>query len=44
MSGCEWLSTTDQSLVTWEEFIRVLNDELNYMDIVDKTDTFLQNL
>ena len=40
----EWLSTTDQSLVTWEEFIRVLTDGLNYMDIVEKTDTFLQNL
>ena len=40
----EWLSTTDQSLVTWEEFIKVLTDELNYMDIAEKTDTFLQNL
>ena len=40
----EWLSTTDQSLVTWEEFIRVLTDELNYRDIVDKTNTFLQNI
>ena len=40
----EWLSTTDQSLVTWEEFIRVLTDGLKYMDIVEKTETFLQNL
>ena len=40
----EWLSTTDQSLVTWEEFIRVLTDELNYMDIVQHTKSFLQNL
>ncbi len=40
----EWLSTTNQSLVTWEEFIRVLTDGLNYMDIVDKTNTFLQNI
>ena len=40
----EWLSTTDQSLVTWEEFIRVLTDGLKYMKIVDQTKTFLQNL
>ena len=45
----EWLSTTDQSLadqslVTWKEFIRVLTDGLNYMDVVEKTKTFLQNL
>ena len=40
----EWLSTTDQSLVTWEEFIRVLTDGLNYMDIVDQASTFLQNV
>ena len=40
----EWLSTTDQSLVTWEEFIRVLTDGLNYMDIVENTETFLQNI
>ena len=40
----EWLSSTDQSLVTWKEFIRVLTDELNYMDIVDQTNTFLQNI
>ncbi len=40
----EWLSTTDQSLVTWEEFIRVLTDGLNYMDIVCQTNTFLQNI
>ena len=40
----EWLSSTDQSLVMWEEFIRVLTDELNYMDIVDQTNTFLQNI
>ena len=40
----EWLSTTDQSLVTWEEFIRVLTDGLNYMDIVEKTETILQNI
>ena len=40
----EWLSTTDQSLVTWEEFIKVLTDRLNYMDIVGKTNTFLRNL
>ena len=40
----EWLSTTDQSLVTWEEFIRVLTDGLNYMDMVEKTETILQNI
>ncbi len=40
----EWLSTTDQSLVTWEEFIRVLTDGLNYMDIVHQTNAFLQNV
>ena len=40
----EWLSTTDQSLVTWEEFIRVLTDGLKYKDIVCQTNTFLQNL
>ena len=40
----EWLSTTDQSLVTWEEFIRVLSDRLKYMDIVHNTNTFLQTL
>ncbi len=40
----EWLSTTNQSLVTWEEFIRVLTDRLKYMDIVDNTYTFLQTL
>ena len=39
-----WLSTTDQSLVTWEEFIRVLTDGLIYMDIVENTETFLQNI
>ncbi len=38
----EWLSTTDQSLVTWEEFIRVLTED--HKDIVRQTKAFLQNL
>ena len=40
----EWLSTTDQSLVTWVEFIRALTDGLNYMEIAHQTNTFLQNI
>ncbi len=40
----EWLSTNDQSLVTWEEFIRVLTDELRYMDVIHQTNTFLEKL
>ncbi len=40
----EWLSTTNQSLVTWEEFVRVLTERLNYMDTVHQTNTFLQNI
>ena len=35
----EWL-TTDQSLVTWEEFIRVLT-ELEFMDIIEETKILL---
>ncbi len=37
----EWF---DQSLVTWEEFIRVLTERLKYMDIVRQTKAFLQNI
>ena len=40
----EWLSTNDQSLVMWKEFIRVLTDELKYMDVAHQTNTFLQKL
>ena len=38
----EWLSTIDESLVTWEEFIRVLTDD--HKDIVRQTKAFLQNI
>ncbi len=36
-----WLETSEQSNVTWEEFIRILKDELGYNDIVKKTEQFL---
>ena len=32
----EWLTTSEQRKVTWEEFLRALKS-LNYNDIVDKT-------
>ena len=36
----KWLQESDQSKVTWNEFIRVLK-ELKYEDIVKKTEDFL---
>ena len=32
----EWLTTSEQSKVTWEEFVRVLT-RLNYTDVVEET-------
>ncbi len=37
-----WLQTSEQSNVTWDEFIRILKDVLEYHDIVNKTEVFLQ--
>ena len=37
----KWLQESDQSKVTWAEFIRVLKDKLEYNDIVKKTKELL---
>ena len=39
-----WLQGTVQSQVSWNEFIRILKEELNYNDIVKKTEEFLSQL
>ncbi len=37
-----WLeSSVEQSNVTWEEFIRILKDDLEYHDVVKTTKDFL---
>ncbi len=37
-----WLETSrEQSNVTWEEFIRILKDDLEYHDVVKNTKDFL---
>ncbi len=36
-----WLETSEQSNVTWDEFIRILKDILGYNDIVKNTKDFL---
>ncbi len=38
-----WLETSEQSKVTWEEFIRVMKDE-EYNDVVNKTEELLRSL
>ena len=37
----KWLQESDQSKVTWDDFIQVLKDKLKYNDIVEKTKELL---
>ncbi len=40
----EWLTSSDSSNITWQEFMRVLREDLEYNDIVKETEKFISEL